>query len=346
MRLRAFAILVPCAAFVALVSGCSALLDWNGYTGAGTDPFDAGTLDDGAPHTIYGVTCGTDKRCAPVPPASWNGPVALYDGPSSAPPPACSDPFASAPVYAGHGGLTAPPATCSDCACAAPTGTTCSSPVLTFYSDNACGTACGPPTALDPAACVTPPGSCRAFQVTASAPTGGGCKASGGDPAILPASFSRTARACAPAVTPDQGTCRTNELCLPSPAPPFEPRFCVSQTGVAAACPGAPYTDGPHVYYGDGITDTRACSACACGGVTGAECTLSVAAGFRYLDPSCGTTGIPFAVPTSCAAFQGGSPFRVPGTPELKTVGTCPPTGGAPIGAATGTAPVTFCCTP
>jgi hypothetical protein len=132
---------------------------------------------------------------------------------------------------------------------------------------------------------------------------------------------------------------------MPSPAAPFEPRFCIQQAGAIASCP-APFSDGPRVYYVGPTTDSRTCSACACGAAGGAQCGLPIPPGFRYLDLACSTPTSPFAVPTICAAYTGIVPLKLVGGPTLTAAGTCAPTGGKPEGTVTPTAATTFCCTP
>ena len=336
---------------------CSAVLGWNDYTGGvgalgdggNTEPpgtGDGASDDDG--HTIYGVSCGTNKRCAAAPPANWTGPVALYDGPTTdGTPPPCGDGYASAPVYAGNGTLVAPAASCSACTCSAARGETCDAPVVSFYADNACTTACGTPSPLAAGTCAPTSDKCKAFTISPPVPVAATCDPSGGAATIPPVSWSRAARACAPSATPEQGTCNSAELCLPAPASPYEPRFCVQQSGAATACPGAPYTDGPHVFFADTINDSRGCSACTCGASTGAQCTAAgTPQGWRYLDSQCGTTmTLPFSVPTTCNPAAAAGPFKLTG-PVTVSAGSCGSAGGAPIGTAMTTGATTFCCTP
>src|SRR5262249_49326324 len=148
------------------------------------------------------------------------------------------------------------------CICGAPAGVTCQPPVLELFADGACKSACGSPVPLTASGCETPP-ACTAFTISASVPTSVACAPDGGAPSLPATSWSRAAGACAPASPLGQGSCAASEVCTPSPAPPYAPRFCVAQPGAASACPAAPYTDGPHIFYG-GTKDDRACSACAC----------------------------------------------------------------------------------
>jgi hypothetical protein len=156
------------------------------------------------------------------------------------------------------------------------------------------------------------------------------------------------ARACTPVQLPTPGTCKGGDLCLPAPAQPFPPRFCVLHTGVANSCPGTAYTDGPHIYYSDQVTDTRACSACSCGPVAGGGCRLPSIAGFPYLDTVCAVPGAgPFAVPTPCLPILTAKGFKLSTSPTVTDGGCAPdPSGGQPTGRATPTAPTTLCCTP
>jgi len=342
---------------------CSVLLDWNGYTG-GTAGLDGGLLDgealdgsldeDAAPGKDSAggppvlVDCGAGAVCSAAAPSGWNGPLALYEG-ALASVPACGAGYMSAPVFEGNAGLSAPPLTCSPCTCSDPSGGTCSDPLVSFYSDGQCQNPCGTSSALASAACVMTPSCGIAYQITATTPVGGACAHGGGGVAFRPpVTWSKRARACAPAATAQPGSCSAGLLCLPSPQTAFSPRFCVSQVGAVPSCP-SPFTDGPRVYYGDPVNDARMCSDCTCGPPTGQACSVSSRPppdGFPWLDTSCKIPGnAPLTSPNPCALVLAAKSFGFTAAPKL-AVGQCAPDGGKATGDVAPTAPTTFCCTP
>jgi hypothetical protein len=347
--------------FVAPLVACSVLLDWNGFTGGDSKPMppeggggppDHGTFSD-APSTL--LTCGTNQQCSPAVPGGWSGPLVLFDGnPGSVSLPSCPSGYSAA--YEGKGGFDAGAATCSRCSCSVPQAVTCSPPQLTFYSDTQCSNVCGADAgsaALTTTACAAVPSTSCAlyYAISSSAPSGGSCNVDGGVATIPAITWSDNALACTPVSLPERGSCRGGELCLPAPAQPFPPRFCVLQSGAATSCPSSGYTDGPHVYYADQVDDTRACSACDCGPVSGATCRYPPGgvAGFPYFDTSCGVPSSgPFSVPAPCVpVLTMVKGFRLGTLPNLNP-GQCSPVEGtgAPMGAATPTNPTSLCCTP
>jgi len=320
--------------------GCSALLDWNDFSGGlgdggGTDG-GGGEGGSDAPADSTPGTCGTGMQCATSAPAGWTGPVELYIAPvAQGAPPSCGAGFAATPVFDGNAMLIAPPATCSMCSCGAVMGESCDGPVMTFFFDSSCQTAAGTQTVTS---------SCQpttlAQSVTVAAPlaAGGMCPATGGMATTTPPVWGQVARACAPTSTPE-GSCTAGEVCAPAPASPFSTSTCVMQTGTATACPSA-YPTGPQLFYA-GVSDPRTCSACQCGAPTGAQCTIGSPAITNCIGGS-------LNAPSACVAFTGPSPVTLASTPMLTNAGSCTVTAGTgtPTGTATGASPTSFCCTP
>ncbi len=252
-------------------AGCSALLDWNDFSGGlgdggATDggradgSVEGGSGEAGGGDASADVTptpCGTGMQCAPSAPAGWTGPVELYVAPvaqGAAPP--CGAGFDATPAFDGNAMLTAPSATCTACSCGAVTGESCDGPVMTFYFDSSCMNAAGTQTVTS---------SCQpttiAQSVTVAAPlaAGGSCGADGGVAATTPPVWGQMARACSPTST-TPGSCAGGQVCAAAPASPFSTSVCVMQSGIATACPNA-YPTGPQVFYA-GIDDMRTCSPC------------------------------------------------------------------------------------
>ncbi len=332
--------IVACGIAVVL-AGCSIVLDWDDYTGGGAD----GGVESGS-GLMNLITCGTNERCAPDPPAGWTGPVTLYQGAADAGVPSCGAGYQSAPVFQGNGGLVAP-ASCTACTCAS--GGTCAPPELTFYSDSMCRTPCGTPESLPEGVCVPASMGCTSFQIAAPEFTGNACTQAGGMPSGGPPSWSLTASACTTATTPSAGSCPRGELCLPSPEASQIAGFCVEQSG-EVACPSGAYSV-QHVYF-NGTSDMRGCSACVCTATSQPACSIS-GGGFPYPDSACQVpAGIPIVgVPTACTpttTFDSAKAFEISGNSPTTTKATCMPTadGGQVTGAATPTGPTTFCCTP
>jgi hypothetical protein len=325
---RVLAVLAIAAAGPAI--GCS-LLDWSGYTdGGASDPGDAG--DASAP------SCGTAEKCAPLltDDAGWTGPLTLY--PATSQPPGCGTGFSS--FYEIDGG----PASCTSCSCGRPDGSTCSAPVVSFYSDGNCQTPCGQ-DALVTKKCV-PPTCGGSFMIGNSVPQGGGCPASGGAPTLPPA-MVESARACPLAASLPSSSCGPDRACLQTPMTPDPPRLCYMRAGRAGACPAAPYIFGPEVYFTDPekFTDTRGCSACTCGAPGGGSCTNPIALNLRT-DSMCNFPGLnlPFMVPAECQSLNNQG-FLITADFALSP-GSCVPDGGAPTGSVTSSSPVvSFCCT-
>ena len=337
--------------------GCSALLDWNDFSGGlgdggGTDgSFADGSVEGGggeggsdAPADSTPGTCGTGMQCATSAPAGWTGPVELYVAPvAQGAPPSCGAGFAATPVFDGNAGvLTAPPATCSTCSCGAVAGVTCTPPVMTFYLDNSCAT--------PPYGTLTLSTSCTqtltdvpavAVTVSAPAPSGGSCATMGGTATSTAPAWGTGARACAPSSTPASGGCNPDAVCAPEPASPFATGECVMQMGAATACP-AGYPSGPQVFYA-GIDEGRGCSSCQCANPTGTTCTIASPA----IDIQCPTAGGTLSAPSTCTAFTPPDTVKLASSPMVADAGSCALTGGgAPTGAATGASPTSFCCTP
>jgi hypothetical protein len=332
-------------------AGCSALLDWNDFSGGlgdggskdgsgadGTVEGSAGDTGTDAPADTTPTSCGTAMQCTASAPAGWTGPVELYVAPvAQGAPPSCGSGFNATPVFDGNAVLTAPPATCSACSCGAVTGESCDGPVMTFFFDSSCQSAAGTQTVTS---------SCQpttiAQSVTVAAPvaSGGMCATTGGVATTTPLTWGNVARACAPTSTV-VGGCPAGQVCGQAPASPFSSGACVMQAGIATACPPA-YPTGPQVFYA-GVDDPRTCSACQCGAPTGAQCTIGSPAINNCIGGS-------LNAPNACVAFTGPSPVTLVPTAmlTLADAGACTATagGGTATGTATPSSPTSFCCSP
>jgi hypothetical protein len=337
-------------------AGCSALLDWNDFSGglgdggaadasnadASVEGSTADTGSDGAAETAPPTACGAAMQCETSATAGWVGPVELYVAPAAqGAPPSCGTGFAATSVFDGNAGLTAPPPTCSACSCGGVTGVTCTSPVMTFYVDDSCATP--PYGTMTLSTSCTPTTYLGASAVTVSAPaaSGGTCTTTGGTATITAPAWATVARACGPSSAPLSGTCASGEVCAPAPASPFSASECVMQGGVATACP-AGYPSGPQVFYA-GVDDERGCSSCECASPTGATCTIAAGA----VDTDCLGSGGTLSAPSPCTAFSPPDPVKLNSSPTVADAGSCTLSGGgAPMGVANGSDATSFCCTP
>jgi len=288
----------------------------------------------------------------------WIDPLLLAFGPELGVPP-CPD-FASMVVFEGHADLTAPAAVCGACSCEPPTGA-CELPPTVTASAASCAQddTTTPHTPFDPA-----PGWTGACDFSGAIPAGKLCdggvdcvqsvtiapltvKESGCAPVTqpvpenYPSNWATFARACEWAA---RGECATvGDLCSPVAAG-F--RACVA-TPADVDCPAnSPYTE-KHVFYG-GIDDTRGCTPCTCGAPAGSSCAGSISI---FSDAACSALLLLDNAITSLAP----SCHDLPTSPALGsksagpttyTPGTCAPSGGEPLGTATPSGPVTFCCLP
>jgi hypothetical protein len=279
--------------------------------------------------------CGSSASCTCVgaPPANWSQPQELWQGNGS--PPACTTDFGNA-VFDGNAGPVVDPG-CSACACATSTAT-CTVGVH-VNDNNGCGGGACLSDALTNGACkaiATCGSSTPHQQIDSPAPQNAACAPSGG--ALQSAGWSAAGRACSTAYTAMQGGCGAGQLSVPVPAAPFGSGLCIAASG-AQVCTDPSYMVA-HVYY-SGISDSRQCTQCTCGGVSGDSCAAGSVV--LYSDGNCGTSVQTDATGDSCANRIGFASMKLTGADY--TGGTCSPIGGTEIGSAMPTGPTTYCCT-
>ena len=324
--------------------GCGALVSLNGYAGDATTGDSAGPGDaraEGAPVPACTTPQGIQGLCAPPTPASWEGPLILYEGPiSGPPPPSCSSGYtpscSNCTLFADPSSAPAP---CTACSC----NTSAVQCAVWLVAGSFCnGESLEGGTPFVDAGCYPTSQYLQQQQVggTYAAPLGS-CtpqRDEGGPPGP---EFDTAVTACLSASAPVQGSCVTGATCLPGPPAPFPPRFCVSQAGNTPCPAGSPYTVSYVVY--SGADDSRKCADCTCGPPdagdpeAGGGCMGDIA--FCY-DDAC--------APQNCSSFDkcdmGTLPsFLVEG--DMTFRGGCDPSGGQAIGAVNPTGPTTYCCT-
>src|SRR6185437_15308597 len=274
--------------------------------------------------------------CVPAAPAGWSGPVFLYDGdPSQIPSCPSSEPTTA---FTGNGSLNAQPAECSACTCSTPT-VNCTPKNLDFSSNAGCSNTGGTAAQLPGDACgiiLTPAGT-KAY--TAAAPTAavaGACTPSGGSPTLPPPDWTRAGLACSGGS--NATGCNAGQVCAPVPPTPFVSGACVWASG-DMGCPTG-FTN-KHTFESS-VTDTRSCSPCACGAGMG-SCTGTTTV---FTDALCMSTTT-LTVPNDGSCTNAGG--ITGGSAQVSTMGSgsCPTSGGQPVGTITeGPTTTTVCCVP
>jgi len=142
------------------------------------------------------------------------------------------------------------------------------------------------------------------------------------------------AQACAPAMTPVQGTCSDGNVCAPHPDTGYH--ICVAQS-IDTTCPASSGYAVKRIAY-KSATDTRDCGACTCGAAGGGSCSATL----NLVQTCNSTTGTGKSAPFSCNLLVdiGTTAVISQGGPQGVTCpGTTPPTGGVQPAS-----PTTFCC--
>lgn len=292
-------------------------------------------------------------QCVPIPPVDWTDPLLLWTGDELLAP-ECPADRAGQIVYEGHADPVDAPA-CPECTCEPATGE-CGLPSILTVSSGLCGQP-GMEYDLsgldaDSTVCNTENGVAAGNDpqsVTIGPLT---VMESGCEPPETPpplgndaASWKTYGRACRGVAFPP--CLDPNLLCVPTAAPPPEGfSQCIYREG-DHECPQV-YSE-KRLFFND-VTDTRSCAPCACGAPTGSVCSATVplyqdvmcSAFVTELNPdSLGPTCINLTPPPQGQALLGKSVTDITFQP-----GSCPPSGGEPVGSADLMGPSTFCCQP
>jgi len=288
--------------------------------------------------------CSSGFACVPPVPSGWSGPMELFAGAAPAPTD-CGTNF-EGPVYVGGSDAIGDPAACG-CSCGAPDNVLCSPIETSFFGGFMCAAA--PPCAqrtLTPGVCTRVDVTTECASMTASitmpatTASGGSCTAAP-TKMVPPPSWGTEARACLSALGGAASNCASGGVCAPLPAPPFA-EVCIALAGVAA-CPATGFTV-RHTFY-DAFDDTRDCTACSCGDVTGASCSAALS-----VFPTAGAVAAclkgadVYMAPSSCSPVQQPGDFRLDIT--MPDVGSCAATPVMPTGAVAPSEAATFCCLP
>jgi hypothetical protein len=290
---------------------------------------------DGCPYaSCADAGCLSSNTCAPPVPSGWTGPALLWTGPSGSPPPMC--PVGYKDAFDANAAPTGSAGTCS-CNCSA-SGQSCSQAVV-FNGDAACLAPCGGATVSSACTVVsTTCGSTISMNASAPAPSGGGCTAQVAMTSGSTAGWQTAAHVCSLEST-SASNCGA-EACVPAPSPSY-PSFCVYQSGSPSCPAGYPHAS---VFY-SGQSDTRGCGPCMCSALTGGSCSGSIAVYGISINCTAANPAT-YTLGSNCHVLNvlGAPPSHVQGNFVLAP-GTCTVQSAAsPIGAVTGTGPMTVCC--
>jgi hypothetical protein len=247
------------------------------------------------------------------------------------------------------------PLSCPACACEPSTGA-CALPVaITLGASTMCpsdtddaGVPFDPPSGWD--------GGCTTNDAIAAVDCDGGpCLATVGPVAPINAACAPTQAVATKIVTwrtaafgcagdTNHGTCSNpSDVCTPAAPPGFS--ICVSREGDESIidCPeGYPARN---IYYLGG-EDDRGCAACECGPPQGDSCSSSLVS--FYADDTCsmqvGAVTATSAGPMCVSIPAGSSLGSKQASAPIYSAGTCPASGGEPIGSVQSTYPITVCC--
>jgi hypothetical protein len=231
--------------------------------------------------------------------------------------------------------VTPPEPTCGACSCDVSTG--CTLPSMTCYQGTDCAGTGGALSAVfadtDCHFLGNIFGSFQSCRVTVP-PAPGGCTPSGGE--LVPGAWGAAHAVCSAA--PEQGgACADGGACVGPGS--NGTRLCVALEGSAASCPDG-WPD-PIAGFRDPGPETRTCSPCSCGALTGITCSDA----FRiHPGGNCNSFGADFTPPTGDCMSWGSSPrwaeFDIPAG------GSCPPSTSVLQGSFNPGQPVTLCCLP
>jgi hypothetical protein len=309
-----------------------------------TDDPTTETTDDpttGSVDTSTGAAACDEStsRCVPEVPEGWEGPVALRYSDGADEDPGCAAPYEEVGVVAFATFFEG--AHDCGCDCGAPENVSCSD--VTLVGDNTAG--CGSPLGSTSVGedCTNLPVSLEIagtsyWRATATIDAGS-CDAQP-QASIGPAGFETRITLCGGGVGP--GECAVGETCTPLPGDEHDGRICIWQLG-DVACP-AEWTDHSVLY--EDFDDTRGCTPCTCGEVTG-DCMGTVGIGTEA-DCVGGQAVASITVNGNCQ--QGASALQAGGASINGSLtvsnAACDPSDSTETGTISTTGPVTQCCLP
>lgn len=309
--------------------------------------------------------CAVEFDCVTPVPEGWEGPYLVATAPTEGALPVCPDGWA-AEAERHQTVVNAGPLSCSDCACNAPTGVGCTLPSVIKIGTNTCEDPAGPgfrgdiemPSSAAWGTCFTESGygalsgcgglttSCLDSAYIDALPQvetlGAGCAATGGDVVSGDtASFATKMLACVQDAA-GSGLCADGESCLQKPKSPFFSRYCVAKDGTES-CPQGVGWSQSYVFF-EGLEDTRGCSECTCGAVTGATCDASIRL-YSSSDGSCSGAMAQIDEGTTCDTTNPGTGVFDRRVDVNLVAGACSPASAvSPTGTVTAIGARTYCC--
>ena len=295
-----------------------------------TGPLSPGSMD-GTVTTEADTSSSSDSTdaiecpagtCVNVP-AGWNGPIYVEEGANGT-----TASCAGTQVFLANAGLEAEPASCM-CECGDP-NVSCED--VSAFLHRASSAACSDTTNVEPLAV----GSCTdtahyddsyMWIGVADPDVSGHDCAPSHEESVPPAGWTLEARGCVPQVAE---SCGVSGTCIEA----SDRRTCIWREG-DATCPQGDFVEREVVY--GGLVDDRSCSACTCGAVEG---SCAGTATFYAID-TCGL-GVPGVAQEGDCVFLD-TPMRS-ALLEVEPAYACSPGGGEPVGTASATEPVTYCC--
>lgn len=339
---------------VLLPAGCTEpnpyLAEQNGGSGSGSSSSTGGSGSSGTSSTSRSSNEGSTtaappgcvesgQQCIDVAPAGWSGPFAWREADAELPGVVCLAPWDQLLTEA-FSDIVAPAARCG-CACGPLTGASCGGGTMTYHLGPGCVGPSLTPFELqagcnDPGAPWLIEGS---FAFEPPTVTAGSCMPQPTE-VLDPARFLTRHLACGAELSEED--CGEGQLCAPMPEEPLFGRWCVWQTGDVECPTEGPYQQ-PRRLFGD-LDDGRGCEPCTCalpsGPCTGSSLQLAHAA-------DCMGTSAGSVSPGGCSDGVGGDDVEAvshqPGSPPGGS--ECESAVVTPVGMASGSQPVTFCCT-
>lgn len=283
----------------------------NGGSGSGSDSGSGSSSGSDSSSACGGV-------CADQIPQGWEGPLEVATGASAS---TCSGSWAG-PATTLSSGLSAQPAVCG-CSCGPPTDVSCS--ISVTPGDASC-TAIGASSTYSAGSCVTTDYTSLLGSPQAS---GGSC-APNPSTTLPPVTWSTAIQSCQPAAAA-AGSCTGSGVCLPTLDANFA--LCIQQAG-DVPCPSGAY--GSKLVAYEGVSDSRGCASCTCGGASGVSCGGTW---ITYSSGSCSTS-------TGSNGLSGCEPGGAGAYSATTSGGSCVASTPQATGTATASGPITFCCMP
>lgn len=336
---------------LAWVTGCALAAEGTGSGGGLSPPNDSGSGGgSGVGGQSTGATggvglggsdggagsgsCPNGGSCVPQVPSGWVGYARLFTLEAATAPPVGADcPDGATPTRYKEQLVTT--GSCSACTCGGLASGSCSAEqILCTTANKSCSGASDWSGTINPSCNDTSSLTLSCLVNPATVTFAGHCEPSvsavaGAEP------FESVTDVCR---EPPSGGCGAAAECVAPGSHPYTGYVCIEQPG-AQDCP-ADWPVRQLVY--SGVSDTRACSPCACS----APNTTCLPGEFSFWGGLWCSLEKKTLTPSGCkdlsTLIPGGVSYRR--TKDPTPTGTCTPSGGQFSGTVAGTGPITFCC--